>query len=297
MSKFFLSTDSTADLYQEEINALGCGFLPLTIAIERAGETRFLPDNFQTKQEYFDFFEMLKDKNNNVSTSKNNTEIHREYFESLAKAGHTDVLHFTISYGLANTLDNAEQAAEMVKKDYPNFNLKVVESCTTTVGQGMLVRIAAKMRDQGKTLEEVYNHVQELKHRIQHFIMVDDLFHLKKGGRVSGAAAAIGTMLQIKVVITFDKDGKLKVMRKVPGGKLKCVQTILKDVENFTFDDDCYPIVVHTGSEEFANNVAEKIQAKFGIKPEVRIMGPTIGCHVGAGAVAFAFIAKEQRPY
>ena len=297
MSKFFLSTDSTADLYQEEINALGCGFLPLTIAIEHAGETRFLPDNFQTKQEYFDFFEMLKDKTNNVSTSKNNTEIHREYFESLAKAGHTDVLHFTISYGLANTLDNAEQAAEMVKKDYPNFNLKVVESCTTTVGQGMLVRIAAKMRDQGKTLDEVYNHVQELKHRIQHFIMVDDLFHLKKGGRVSGAAAAIGTMLQIKVVITFDKDGKLKVMRKVPGGKLKCVQTILKDVENFTFDDDCYPIVVHTGSEDFANNVAEKIQAKFGIKPEVRIMGPTIGCHVGAGAVAFAFIAKEQRPY
>ena len=297
MSKFFLSTDSTADLFQEEINTLGCGFLPLTIAIERAGETRFLPDNFQTKQEYVDFFEMLKDKNNNVSTSKNNTEIHREYFESLAKAGHTDVLHFTISYGLANTLDNAEQAAEMVKKDYPNFNLKVVESCTTTVGQGMLVRIAAKLRDQGKTLDEAYNYVQEIKHRIQHFIMVDDLFHLKKGGRVSGAAAAIGTMLQIKVVITFDKEGKLKVLKKVPGGKLKCLQTILKDVEQFTFDDDCYPIVVHTGSEEFANKVAEKIQAQFGITPEVRIMGPTIGCHVGAGAVAFAFIAKEQRPY
>lgn len=297
MSKFFLSTDSTADLYQEEINALGCGFLPLTIAIERGGETKFLPDNFQSKQEYLDFFEMLKDKNNNVSTSKNNTEIHREYFESLAKAGHMDVLHFTISYGLANTLDNAEQAAEMVKQDYPNFNVKIVESCTTTVGQGMLVRIAAKLRDEGKTLDEAYNYVQEIKHRIQHFIMVDDLFHLKKGGRVSGAAAAIGTMLQIKVVITFDKEGKLKVIKKVPGGKLKCIQTILNDVENFTFDDDCYPIVVHTGCEDFANNVAAKIEQRFGIKPEVRIMGPTIGCHVGAGAVAFAFIAKEQRPY
>ena len=68
MSKFFLSTDSTADLYQEEINALGCGFLPLTIAIERGGETKFLPDNFQTQQEYIDFFEMLKDKNNNGQT-------------------------------------------------------------------------------------------------------------------------------------------------------------------------------------------------------------------------------------
>ncbi len=297
MSKFFLSTDSTADLYQEEINALGCGFLPLTIAIERNGETTFLPDNFQSKQEYVDFFEMLKDKNNNISTSKNNTEIHREYFESLAKAGHNNVLHFTISYGLANTLDNAEQAAELVKQDYPKFNLKVVESCTTTVGQGMLVRMAAKLRDQGKTLDQAYKHVQEAKHRIQHFIMVDDLFHLKKGGRVSGAAAVIGTMLQLKVVITFDKDGKLKVIKKVPGGKIKCIKNILQDVEQFTFADDAYPIVVHTGSEEFANNVAKQIEDKFGIKPEVRIMGPTIGCHVGPGAVAFAFIANEQRPY
>lgn len=297
MSKFFLSTDSTADLYKDEIDALGCGFLPLTIAIERDGNTTFLPDNFQTQQEYVDFFEMLKDKSNNVSTSKNNTEIHREYFESLAQAGHNNVLHFTISYGLANTLDNAEEAAAIVKEKYPKFNLKVVESCTTTVGQGMLVRIAAKMRDEGKSLNETYDYVQEVKHRIQHFIMVDDLFHLKKGGRVSGAAATIGTLLQLKVIISFDKEGKLKVIKKVTGGKLKAIETILKDVEQFTFADDCYPIVVHTGNEELAQKVAQKIQARFGITPEIRIMGPTIGCHVGSGAVAFAFIANEQRPF
>lgn len=297
MSKFFLSTDSTADLYQDEINAIGCGFLPLTIAIERDGETTFVKDNFQTQQEYVQFFEMLKDKSNNVSTSKNNTEIHREYFESLAKAGHNNVLHFTISYGLANTLDNAEEAAAIVKEKYPKFNLKVVESCTATVGQGMLVRIAAKMRDEGKSLNETYDYVQEVKNRIQHFIMVDDLFHLKKGGRVSGAAATIGTLLQIKVIISFDKEGKLKVTKKVSGGKLKAIETILKDVEQFTFADDCYPVVVHTGNEELAQKFAQKIQARFGITPEIRIMGPTIGCHVGSGAVAFAFIANEQRPF
>lgn len=297
MSKFFLSTDSTADLYQDEINAIGCGFLPLTIAIERDGETTFVKDNFQTQQEYVQFFEMLKDKSNNVSTSKNNTEIHREYFESLAKAGHNNVLHFTISYGLANTLDNAEEAAAIVKEKYPKFNLKVVESCTATVGQGMLVRIAAKMRDEGKSLNETYDYVQEVKNRIQHFIMVDDLFHLKKGGRVSGAAATIGTLLQIKVIISFDKEGKLKVTKKVSGGKLKAIETILKDVEQFTFADDCYPVVVHTGNEELAQKFAQKIQARFGITPEIRIIGPTIGCHVGSGAVAFAFIANEQRPF
>ncbi len=297
MAKFFLSTDSTADLYADEISAIGCGFLPLTIAIERNGETRFLPDNFQTKQQYIDFFELLKDKNNNISTSKNNTEIHREYFEELAKQGHMDVLHFTISYGLANTMDNAYAAAEEVKQKYPNFNLKVVECATATVGQGILVRMAAKLRDEDKTLDEVYDYVSQKKYNIQHFVMVDDLFHLKKGGRVSGAAAVVGTMLQIKVVLVFDNDGKLKVYKKVPGGRGKCVKTILQEVESFTFDDDCYPIVVHTNAEEFAQKVADQIEEKFGIKPEVRIMGPTIGCHVGPGSVAFAFVAKEKRPY
>lgn len=298
MDKFFLSTDSTADLYAHEVDELRCGFLPLTITIQRDGNTEFLTDNFTTEKQYYDFYDALKDKSVSITTSKNNTEIHRAYFEKLAKEGHMDVLHFTIGYGLANTLDNAEEAAQLVKQTYPDFNLKVVESCTTTVGQGMLVRIAAKLRDEGKTIDEVYDHCQEVKHRIQHFIMVDDLFYLKRGGRVSGAAAAVGTIIQLKVVITFDKEGKLKVIKKIPGGKRKCEKAIFDDVDTFTFDrDDFYPVVVHTGNAEFAEQVADDINEKYGFRPEIRLMGPTISCHIGPGGVAFAFIAKEQRPY
>ena len=298
MDKVFLSTDSTADLYAHEIKELRCGFLPLTITVQRENGTELLPDSFTTEKEYYDFYELLKDRSVTVTTSKNNTEIHREYFERLAKEGHNDVLHFTISYGLANTLDNAEEAAQIVKQTYPDFNLKVIESCTTTVGQGMLVRIAAKLRDEGKTIDEVYEHCQEVKHRIQHFIMVDDLFHLKRGGRVSGAAAAVGTIIQLKIVISFDKEGKLKVIKKIPGGKRKCEKAIFDDVDTFTFDrEDFYPIVVHTGNEEFANQFADDINERYGFRPEIRLMGPTIACHIGPGGVAFAFIAKEQRPY
>lgn len=298
MGQFFLSTDSTADLTYGEVQQIGCGFLPLTITIQKGNDTEFVSDNFKTREEYYGFYELLKDKNTNISTSKNNTEIHREYFEQLAKQGHRDVLHFTISYGLANTIENAQEAGEIIRKNYPDFNLKVIESCTTTVGQGILVRIAAKMRDEGKSLQEVYDYCQEIKHRLQHFVMVDDLFHLKKGGRVSSAAATVGTIMQIKVVITFDKEGKLKVIKKVPGGKRKCMKSIFEDVEKLTFaDGDCYPTVVHTGNEEFAREFADSVKEKFGITPEIRLMGPTISCHVGPGAVAFAFVAKEQRPY
>lgn len=97
---------------------------------------------------------MLKNPALNIFTSKNNTEIHREYFEKLAEAGHRNIIHFTISYQLANTRDNAVQAAEMVKEKYPDFNLVPIESHTTTVCQGMLVKMAVKLRDEGKTLQE-----------------------------------------------------------------------------------------------------------------------------------------------
>lgn len=297
MAQFYLSTDSTADLMKEEVNRLDCGYLPLTITIQRGDDVEFMPDSFEKTEEYYDFFKLLKDKNVNVSTSKNNTEIHREYFEKLASQGHRNVLHFTISYGLANTIENAQEAGELVKKIYPDFNLMVVESNTTTVGQGMLVRIAASMRDQDKSMQEVYDYCQEIKGRIQHFVMVDDLFHLKKGGRLSGAAATIGTMLQLKVVISFDREGKLKVVKKVPGGRRKCMKAILEEVAKFTFDQkDPYAIVVHTGEEDIAKEFGALISEKFNIPTEIRIIGPTIGCHVGPGAIAFAFIANEQRP-
>ena len=296
MNDFFLSTDSTADLFADEIERLNCGFLPLTITIEKEGKTSFLKDNFKTEQEYLDFYELLKDRNAKVYTSKNNTEIHKEYFESLIKAGHRNVLHFTISYGLANTMDNAYEAAEMLKKTYPDFNLKVVESHTTTVGQGILVRMAAKLRDEGATMEKAFSVVEDVKHRIQHFVVVSDLDHLKRGGRVSGAAAAIGTMLNLRIVISFDREGRLKVVKKVIG-KIKCLKSIINDAAEFTLDKpDAYPIVVHTGNERFAEEIARKFEEKFGLKPEIRLMGPTIACHVGPCAAAFVFVSKEQRP-
>ena len=193
---------------------------------------------------------------------------------------------------LINTLQS------ILKQTYPDFCLKVVESSTTTVPQGILVRMAANYRDEGKSLEEAYNLSEEAKHRLQHFVMVDDLFHLKKGGRVSGTAATIGTMLRIKVVLTFDREGKLKVIKKVAGGKHKCIKSILDDIEDFTFaHPNCYFVIVHTGNEELATEFANIIEQRYHIKPEIRIMGPTIACHVGPGAVAFAFLSNELRPY
>lgn len=220
MQHFFVSTDSTADLFADEIKTLGVGYLPLTLTIEKNGELTFLPDAFKNQQEYVDFFNMIRQAVP-AKTSMNNQDVHYNYFLGLAKEGKKNVIHFTISYGMAPTMDVAYKAIDQVKQLYPDFNVTVVESHTTTVGQGILVRTACKMRDEGASYIDCVNYIQEYKHHIQHFVMVDDLQHLKRGGRISGAAAAIGTLAQLKIIITIDRDGKLVVIKKVMGGKEK----------------------------------------------------------------------------
>lgn len=204
---------------------------------------------------------MLKNPALNIFTSKNNTEIHREYFEKLAEAGHRNIIHFTISYQLANTRDNAVQAAEMVKEKYPDFNLVPIESHTTTVCQGMLVKMAVKLRDEGKTLQEAVDFVEDKKHKIQHFVVVDDLYHLKRGGRIGGTAAAIGTLIKLKIMLDFDREGKLRVIQKISGGKKRALKYILSNIKKYTFAEDAYPTVVHTGDLDGAKIFAEEIKS------------------------------------
>lgn len=293
MDNFYISTDSTCDLFVDEVKQMGLDYLPLTLTVEQNG-IHFVDDNFTEYQQYVNFYNLLR-KAIPVKTSMNNFEKHREYFASLAEQGHNNVIHFTISYGLAPTMDVANQAIEEVKKQYPNFCAKVIESHTTTVGQGMLVKIAYDMQQNGKTMQETVDYVQNIKHHIQHYVIVDDLFHLKRGGRVSGAAAMIGTAIQLKVVLTFDKEGKLKVIKKVIGGRKNAIKAIIAEGKKFTLAKDNRMVVVHTDNVLGANELASALELEYKFRPPIRIMGPTIGCHVGPNAIAYIFLSEQER--
>ena len=138
MPKFIVSTDSTADLYADYVRAHGVRLAPLSFTMEKDGQVRECLDAFTDYAQYVDFFEQLRNKVS-ARTSMLNYEAHRTHFEAIAKEGGTDVLHFTISSGLASTIHVARQAAEDVKKEYPQFNLRVVDSLAATIGQGELV--------------------------------------------------------------------------------------------------------------------------------------------------------------
>lgn len=293
MAQFFVSTDSTCDLFAEEREQLKIGYVPLINTIGSDNDIYFMPDEFQTQQEYVDFFNLMR-KGISIKTSMISPEKHKEYFTQLAKNGVKDCIHFCISYGLARTCEIVTEAAALVKKEYPDFNLIACEAHSATVGQGILVKMACKCRDSGMSLLETLSYINGQKNKLQHFIMVDDLYHLKKGGRISGAAAAVGTLLQLKVIIEFDKDGKLVVTNKI-SGRHRAIEHIVARFESFTHPTEYYPTIVHCDNLPLAELLYEKLHERYGIQPQIRIMGPTIGCHVGPNGVAFAFLSEQEK--
>ena len=293
MYKFTLSTDSTCDLYHDFIVENDIKFVPLTFTMEKDGKMEDHLDNFTEYSQYVDFYNQLR-AGGFSRTSMLNYESHYQHFLKMAQEGAEDVVHFTISSGLSPTKTVAAKAAADVKKDYPKFEVYVVDPLTATVGQGALVRIALDWRNAGKTAQETYDYVNSLRLHIQHFVVANDLYYLKRGGRVSGVSAAVGTMLNIKPILTFDSEGKLQVIDKVKGNK-KAIAFIKAKMEKEGPDENKYVFIVHTDNEPCAKELEEYVKERFGIQPYVSIMGPVIGSHVGPGAFALGYLSKSLR--
>lgn len=293
---FEISTDSTCDLYADEIKEKGLYFLPLTFTLtSKSGEITEYKDEFKNPNEYHDYYEKLR-AGVLSRTSMNNPFVHEEHFRAMAKAGVKRALHFTISYGLCRTVDVAREAVKEVQKDFPDFNCLCVECSTTTVGQGYLVNLAVSMRDQGKTLEETFNFIENNKRKIQHFVIADSLIYLMRGGRISATSAVIGTALNIKPIIVFNKEGKLVNYKKCKGMK-KSVSQIVDELNNYTINPASPKVVIgHSDNLEMANLLHEKLLEKHGIDAEIRMIGPVIGSHLGPNAVAYIFMSNEERP-
>ena len=294
MKKFIVSTDSTADLYADYMDANDIRHVSLTYTIEKDGQFTDGLDAFTEYSQYVDFYNQLRGGAFS-RTSMLNYESHYQHFLALAKEGAKDVLHFTISTGLSPTVTVARKAAEDVKKDYPAFNLVAVDSLAATIGQGTLVREAVRLRDEGKTVEEANEYVLALRSHMQYYIIANDLYYLKRGGRVSTLAAVAGSVLQVKPVLSFTRDGKLSVVEKVRGMK-KAFSNALAKMEKFKPVEENRVIwIVHTDAKEQADELADMIEARWDFRPDVTIMGPVIGSHVGPGAVAVIWKTEQLR--
>ena len=293
MALFDVSTDSTCDLKKDYVEKRNIYFVPLTFTMEKGGSLEEGLDNFSTNQEYIDFYNKVRE-GYFPRTAKLNYQAHIDHFTKLAESGVKEVLHFMISSGLANTITITVQAAADVKAKYPDFEVYAVDPLTATVGQGMLVSLACDCRDKGMTAKETFEYLTEARNRIQHCIIPDNLFYLQKGGRVSAMSAVMGTMLNIKPLLAFDSEGKLKNLEKCKGMK-KAFSRVIDHMSLAPVDEKGIAIIVHTDNEKGANELAKLVEERTGVTPQITIMGPVIGSHVGPGSVSCAWLSTKTR--
>lgn len=290
MSDFIIMTDSSCDTPNEIVQKLGLEVLPLSFIID--GDTYHnYPDNREMSPK--EFYGKLKN-GSLATTNAVNMNQALEAIEAAAKAG-KDVLVLAFSSGLSATCSSFQMAAAELAPQYPDRKIYVVDTLSATGGQSILIRVAGRMREEGKSIEEVRDWVEANKQRVHHWVTVNDLFFLKKGGRVSAATAVVGSVLQIKPIIYVDKEGKLATVDKARGRK-RALEYLVKKVGELGEDLDKYPVFVsHSDCIEDAQWIADEVKKRFGAKEVViNDIGPVIGAHTGPGCVVPCFIGKER---
>ena len=231
-------------------------------------------------------------------TSQINVAAYTEFFEKLLDKG-GDVLHIAFTSGQSGSVHNAFLAAEELKDRYPGQRLVVIDSLCSSSGYGLLVDYAADMRDEGKTLDEVAQWVLDNRNKVHHQFFSSDMTQFRRTGRVSGAAAAVATVLNICPIMRLDDKGAIKAYSKVRGKK-KAVETTVDTMEQCAqggrdYDGKCF--VCHSQCPEDARLVIEAVEERFPkLKGKIRLcdIGTIIGSHAGQGTVAVFFMGNER---
>lgn len=290
MNNYVIVTDSSCDLPAAMVEALDLHVVPLSFLMEDKTYLNY-PDYREMSSETF--YEKIKA---GVMATTNAVNVGQavEAIEPLLKAG-KDVLVLAFSSGLSATCHSFRIAADELSEQYRDRKIYVVDTLSASLGQGMLIYQAAQLRLAGKTIEEVRDWTEENKLHQCHWFTVNDLFHLKRGGRVSAGTAVVGTMLQIKPVMHMDDEGRLINVSKARGRKAALTALVEKVGEDAIDPAAQTMFICHSACEEDAKFVAEEVRRRYGTK-EIVIgpIGPVIGAHTGVGCVSLFFMGKKR---
>ena len=290
---FILSCCSTVDLPYSYMESRHIPVLFYTYVVD--GVT-YDDDMGRDPQALPRFYQFLRE-GRLPQTSQINVAQYAEFFESLLQQG--DVLHIAFTSGQSGSVHNAFLAADMLKEKYPDRKLVVIDSLCSSSGYGLLVDTVADMRDEGKTLDEVAQWVLDNRNKVHHQFFSSDMTQFHRTGRVSGAAAAVATVLNICPIMRLDDKGAIKAYSKVRGKK-KAVETTVDTMEQCAqggrdYDGKCF--ICHSQCPEDARLVIEAVEERFPrLKGHIRLcdIGTIIGSHAGQGTVAVFFMGNER---
>ena len=290
MSEYVLITDSSADLSQEMVQELGVTVLPLSFTIQ--GKTyRNYPDNREMDLPLF--YDMLR-AGELATTSAVNVAEYTQAMEPILQEG-KDVLILAFSSGLSSTYQASVLAAGELREKYPDRKIYTVDTLCASLGQGLLVYLAAQEQRKGKSIEEVRDWAEETKLHLCHQFTVDDLHFLKRGGRISATTAVVGSMLQIKPVLHVDNEGHLINIGKARG-RAASLKALVDKMEQTAIDPgDQTVFISHGDCLEDAQMVAQMVRDRFGTQDiRINFVGPVIGAHSGPGTLALFYLGTER---
>ncbi|MEG1954264.1 MAG: DegV family protein [Hydrogenoanaerobacterium sp.] len=283
-----ISTDTNGDLPFSFIDEHKINLLPLGYTMD--GVTRFTDDRTIDQHEFYELMRAGK----MPTTMQVNPEQSIDSFDAIAKSG-KDVLHIAFSSGLSGSYNSAEMGAKEVRERYPEAKIIVIDSLSASLGEGLMVYYAVKMRGEGKTIDEIAEWLNGHKQNFIHYFTVEDLNHLYRGGRVSKATAVVGTMLGIKPVMYVNEEGKLVPMGKVRGRKqsiLNLVERMGDKMEGMTNE---VVFISHGDCLDEAQFCADEIKKKYHINSFMfNYVAPSIGAHSGPGTIAIFFLGKNR---
>ena len=285
---FIILTDSASDLDLNYLRENNVRLVKLGYSINNEDY-----EGAEGKElEVQEFYKLLKE-GAMPKTSQVNVGVAREHFEKYLKEK-KDVLVIAFSSGLSGTYNSYCIAANELNEEYEN-KVYVVDSLCASLGQGLFLDYIIKFANKGKSIIETRDYAEELKLKIRHEFTVDDLFHLKRGGRVSATTAIVGSLIGIKPILHVDDNGKLIAIDKVRGRKASLKQLAKYFTENNDISDIEPVFISHADAIEDANYLKDLIlQVRPNIEVYINYIGPVIGAHAGQGTIALFYRGKNR---
>ena len=288
MKDFVIFADTACDMKPDVLAEWGVPYESLTFKFE--DDEKIYANNDMTTEEFYN-----KMKEGGVAkTAAVNPEAFINAFDK-ALADGKDVLYLGFSSGLSTTYNSGRIAANELKEKYPDSKIIVIDTLGASAGIGLLIRLALDKKEEGATIEEVAEYVKELIPGLCHWFTVDDLVYLKRGGRVSAAAAFFGNMIGIKPVLHVDDEGHLVPVLKVRGRKTSLTTIADKYGELAKDKENGLVYISQAACENDAKALADILNTRYGANVKIITdVGPVIGAHAGPGTIALFFIGTSR---
>lgn len=293
MSKYILSCCSTADMPESFFNERNIPYVCFHYTLDG----KEYADDLGKSVPFEEFYKRIAD-GSMPTTSQVNTDQYVAFFEPFLKDGY-DIVHLSFSSGLSGSYNSARIARNDLVERYPERNIRIVDTLAASGGYGLLVDIAADMRDHGATVDEIADQIEEMKLNLHHWFFTTDLTHFKRGGRVSAIAAVAGTILNICPLMNVSNEGKLIPRKKIRGKKnviKEIVDTMKAHAKNGTdYNRKCF--MVNSACYDDARAVADLVEEAFpklAAPVMINSIGTVIGSHTGPGTVALFFVGDKR---